>query len=271
MVKSVQHIDGTRRFFGRRRPIARYPRLHLKNYLTRAIPIAPNIWSWRRLALEALAQMYMNDSLGDCVIACLEHNAGVLTGNATNGNPVIFDDGNTVRLYSAIGGYVPGDSSTDNGCDIQTALNYYGTSGLSSNGSHKIVGYLAVNPSDVEEIKQAIFLFGNLCFGVELPDAWINPNFPSGNGFTWDIAGAPDPNNGHCFLGFGHNSSGVQINTWALQGIMTYAAIAQYCNANVQGELYTVISQDILIAATQKAPNGFDFTQLMADFQAIKA
>jgi hypothetical protein len=52
---------------------------------------------------------------------------------------------------------------------------------------------------------------------------------------------------------------------------MTYSAIAQYCSSSVQGELYTVLSQDAIILGQSRAPNGFDWTQLQADFQSIQA
>ena len=268
MVKSIIHPSGSKRFFGRKRPVTHFPRLSLKNYLQQTILKPPPEWNWRRLALSSLSQMYLNDSEGDCVIAEMAHSVGVLTANST-GTPLILSDTEINLLYSAIGGYIPGVPSTDNGCDIQTALNYWGTNGLLSNSSYKIQGYLAIDPTNLTELQLAIFLFENLCFGIELPDSWISP-FPSASGFKWDVSGAPDPNNGHCILGFGYNALGINIATWALEGLITYAAIAKYCASSAQGELYTVLSQDSIIKATSRAPNGFDWTQLQADFQAIK-
>jgi hypothetical protein len=254
-------------FFGRNRPRFHFPRLSIKNYLGKALPNPPPSWNWRRLAMSSISQMYLNDTEGDCVIAEMCHSEGIFTGNA-NGGPVIFTPDQVNTLYSAIGGYVPGDPSTDNGCDIQTALSYWGNKGL-LNGELKNQGYLAVNPSDKTEIQIALFLFENLCFGVELPDAWINP-VPEDSGFIWDVAGAPDPDNGHCFLGFGYDYGGVNISTWAMQGMITYNAIADYCSSGNSGELYTVLSEDSVNIAKSRAPNGFDWTQLLADFQAIK-
>ncbi len=269
MTKYITHpVTKEKRFFGRNRPKVKFPRLSLKNYLTKALPNPPPLWNYGRLASSSLSQMYLNDSLGDCVIAELGHSVGVLTGNANNA-PLILTDAQIISLYSAIGGYVPGDESTDNGCDIQTALNYWGTTGLLNN-THKIQGYLAINPSDVTELQLAIFLFENLCFGLDLPDSWISP-FPSSSGFIWDSAGDPDPNNGHCILGYAYNKLGVLVSTWAMEGLLTYAAISKYCSQASQGELYTVISQDSLSRASSRAPNGFDWSQLLADFQAVKA
>lgn len=268
MIKSIIHPSGSQRFFGRVRPKVLFPRLSLKNYLSRAIFNPPSQWNWRRLAVPSLTQMYLNDSEGDCVIAEMAHSVGIITANSS-GLPLILSSTQINALYSAIGGYIPGNPNTDNGCDIQVALNYWGTNGLLSDNSHKIQGYLAINPLDITEIKLAIFLFENLCFGLELPDSWINP-FPSENGFVWDSSGSPDPSNGHCILGYGYNSSGVNISTWALEGLITYSAIAQYCSSLAQGELYSIISEDSISKITSRAPNGFDWTQLLADFDAIK-
>lgn len=265
-IKSITLADGRHVKFGRRRPVARAPRLSLANYLTKQLPPPPASADYTAKAAKAIAQMYDNDTLGDCVIAGMAHVVGVLTGNA-GPSPFIYKNQQIVELYSAIGGYVPGDPATDNGCDEQTALNYWENNGAPA-GSHRIAGWLAVNPADPEEYRTALWLFENLYFGLELPDAWINP-FPSKAGFVWDVAGNPDPNNGHCVVGVGYNQQGVTINTWGMTGLITNAAIALYASKSAHGDLYTVVSRDALSKVTQKAPNGFDWSQLVADFDSM--
>ncbi len=251
---------------GRKRPIARCPRLSLRNYLTRRTPPPPAACDYTKAASTALANIYGNDTLGDCVIAGIAHLVGVLTANA--GDQFVFSNDQIVALYSAIGGYVPGDSSTDNGCDEQTALNYWENHGAPAGSTHKIAGWLAVDATDLTEVRTALWLFENLVFGIELPDAWINP-MPSAPGFTWDAAGDPDPNNGHCVVGVGYNADGVVIDSWGMTGLVTNAAVSQYAGKAAGGELYTVVSQDGLNKATKKAPAGFDWSQLIADFDSM--
>jgi hypothetical protein len=179
-----------------------------------------------------------------------------------------------IGLYSAIGGYVPGDPSTDQGCDEQTALNYWENNGAlpphktNPTGQHRIAGWMTVDSTNAEECQTALWLFENLYFGIELPDAWINP-VPKASGFTWDVAGDPDPNNGHCVAGVGYNSTGIAIDTWGMTGVMTYAAVAKYPKQASGGELYTVVSMDAISKANEKAPNGFDWSQLIADFDSM--
>ena len=260
--------DGSRVFkLGRRRPIARGLRLSLRNYLMRALPPPPTTIDYSGPAQASIAQVYGNDNLGDCVIAGIAHLVGVFTGGANNGQSYVYSSNDIIKLYGAIGGYVPDDPNTDNGCDEVTALNYWQENGAPV-GSHQISGWLAVSPNDQIEYRTALWLFENLYFGIELPDEWINP-FPAQSGFVWDAASPSNPNNGHCVVGVGYTTGGVKISTWGMTGLITDAAIAQYASAGSGGQLYTVISQDAINKATQKAPAGFDWSQLVADFDSM--
>ncbi len=274
-IKTFQHPHSGLTFkLARKRPVARCPRLSLKNYLMHSLPAAPKQCDYTKAASAALSQVYDNNTLGDCVIAGMAHVVGVLTGNAGT-PPFIYTSQQIIALYSAIGGYVPGDPSTDQGCDEQTALNYWMHNGacppnttLPGGDKHNIAGWIAVDATDPVEFRTAMWLFENLYFGIELPDAWVNP-IPSASGFVWNVAGAPDPNNGHCVAGVGYTSKGVTFDTWGMTGLMTNAAIAKYATRTANGELYTVVSMDAIDKATQKAPYGFDWSQLVADFDSM--
>ena len=274
-VKTIQHPTSKRTFkFGRKRPVARGPRLRLKNYLTRSLAAPPASCDYTKPASKALSEMYGNDKLGDCVIAGMAHVVGVLTGGA-DPRPFLYKEQQIIELYSAIGGYVPGNESTDNGCDMQTALSYWENNGAMppqankpAADAHRIAGWVAVDGTNPEEFRTALWLFENLYFGMELPDAWIHPT-PSASNFTWDVAGPPVQENGHCVAGVGYNAKGVTIDTWGMTGLLTDAAIAKYAIPGAHGELYTVVSTDAIKKATQKAPNGFDWSQLVADFDSL--
>jgi hypothetical protein len=264
LVKSVfsAHLGRTVKF-GRRRPIARGPRLSLCNYLTKELPTPPANADYTAKALSALRNIYLNDNLGDCVIAGGYHVTATETGNA--GNLFTATDAQITADYSAIGGYVPGDPNTDQGCDEQTALNYWTQHGFAD--GTKLVGYIAVDAANATELKQAIYLFENLFFGIELPDTWINP-FPSSDNFVWDV-GTPDPQNGHAVVGVGYTPLGIIIDTWGLFGTLTYKAIAALCNQNAGGEVYVLLSPDQLTKGQTKAPNGVAWNDLLSDFAAL--
>jgi hypothetical protein len=252
---------------GRNRSVATGLRLKFRDYLTKGLPTPPATFDYSPDASSSIANIYDNDTLGDCVIACLGHEVGVVTGNADGGSPFMFTNQQIINLYSAIGGYVPGNPATDQGCDIQTMLNYWVKNGAPS-GSNKILGWIAVDPTDMNQVRVALYLFETLIFGIELPDAWVN-NMPQASGFTWDVAGAPDPSNGHCICGVSASPQGIGIATWGMTGTITNAAVQQYAGSADGGELYTVITQEMISKATQKAPNGFDFAALVADFDSL--
>jgi hypothetical protein len=266
-VKTITRPDGRTARFGRRRPAARRPVLSLKNYLLPGMPAPPASTNYAALAASPLSQMYENDTLGDCVIAGIAHVEGVMTANEP-ASPLVLTDPQITTIYSGACGYVPGNESTDQGCDIQTTLAWWEQNGVPAGSAHKPLAWLAVDPTNQTEVMTAIWLFQNVIPGLDLPDAWINP-FPSASGFVWDVAGAPDPDNGHCPPGIDYNAQGIVISTWGMTGTMTWAALAQYCAASAGGELYAVFNEDTLNAATGLAPDGLDLAQMIADWNAM--
>lgn len=249
---------------GRRRPAEGHFKLCLKDYLqTSELPPPPPECDYGVAAASCLSNVFMNDVLGDCVIAAIAHICGVETGNA--GDLFTYTQEQIIAAYSAIGGYVPGDPSTDNGCDEVTALNYLVSNGF-ANGT-KLSGWLVLDATNQVEIQLAMYLFENLFFGVELPDGWISP-FPSSSGFIWDSA-APDENNGHAFCGVGYNGLGVRIDTWGLIGTVTWAAINSLCTGSAGGQLYVLLTPDQIAKATAKSPAGLDWATLQADFKQL--
>jgi hypothetical protein len=240
------------------------PRLFLRKYLRLEAPPAPPSCDYSKPALSVLDKIYLNNKLGDCVIAAGYHVVGVATGNA--GDLFKATNHQLIADYSAIGGYVPGDPSTDNGCDEVTALNYWTEHGFAD--KTKDLGWLVVDPSKRQEICAAQYLFENLFFGMDLPNEWVSP-MPNASGFTWDAAGPPVQANGHCVAGVGYNANGVIIDTWGMLGTLTWKAIAQYCASSNGGGLYVILTPDQLKKGQAKAPNGIDWTTLIQDFDAM--
>lgn len=249
--------------FGRNRPVALGPHFKLRNYLRQGLPTPPASVDWSPLALPSLRNVYLNNSLGCCVIAEGYHAEGVATGNA--GDLFVATDAEITADYSRIGGYIPGDPSTDQGCDEVTAMNYWTSHGY-ANGT-KLLGWLTVDATNIIEVQTCIWLFGEIDFCAGLPDSYVNP-FPSGDGFIWDKA-TSDPNNGHSFGGFGYDTTGAKIDTWALFGTFTYAAMAALCTQAGGGGCYVRLTPDMLTKGQTKAPNGVDWSSLISDFDTM--
>ena len=270
-VKQVTHpITNKTYAFGWKPPKVKQYRLAFANYATPDLPPPPDEVDYTKKAKAALDKMYLNDQMGDCVIAGMAHVAGVLMDNAENiGVPFTLSDTRIVGLYEQIGGYDPNfPRLTDHGCSVQTALNYWQKHGLMPHDKnpHKIYGWLAVDARDKVACRHALHLFENLILGVPLPDKWVSPA-PQEAGFTWDVAGDPVLENGHCFIAGGYDPKGYTISTWGMLGHLTNEAAAKY--AVDPGECYTVLSEDSINKAQAKAPNGFDFETLKAHFAAL--
>jgi len=264
-MKSVfaPHLDRHVRF-GRRKPVVVPRHLKLANYLRRVeLPPVPASADWVPAAQSVVSNVYLNDQLGDCGIAGGYHIVGVETGNA--GNLFTASDAQIVADYSAIGGYVVGNESTDNGIFLTDALKYWTSHGF-ANGT-KLTAWISVDTTNTAEVQAALWLFENLYLGLELPDSYVNP-FPSGSGFTWDT-GAPDPSNGHCIVGAGYDDKGIKVLTWGLTGTLTYAAAAALCVGKVGGEAYVLLTPDQLAKSASKAPNGVAWNDLIVDFDAL--
>lgn len=261
---SAPHLGpGGRVKFGRRRPVAPGPRLKLSNYLRASLPPAPPTADYSPKGQPALANVYLNDQLGDCVIAGAYHVVATETGNADNLFTATKEQ--LIKDYSAIGGYDPADPKSDQGCDEPTALNYWLQNGF-ANGTRPL-GWISVDATNADELRSALYLFENLYFGVELPDAWVNP-MPNGK-FTWDVAGPPVPDNGHCVIGVGYTGAGVTIDTWGLLGTVTWEALSTYFTPSANGAAYVLLTPDQLAKGQARAPNGVDWVSLVADFDAI--
>ena len=238
-------------------------RCHLKDYMLGAAAPPASV-DYTPNANASLRKIYMNDSLGCCVVASKAHMQGVWTGNATGGTPILWTDDQIVAMYSACSGYVVGDASTDNGCDPIQVANYVTSTGL-PDGS-KVAGWIQIDPRNQAEVQQGLYLFEDVDICVGLPDAWINP-FPSGDGFVWDVtSGGANANQGHCFPGAGYDAGGVTICTWALLGKITWAALAAYASP-----LLILLSEEQLVKGETKAPNGVDWAALRSDFASLPA
>ena len=250
---------------GRLPPRVIHPHLKLSRYMNLSIlPSSPASADYGAKAQASLRNIFLNNQLGDCVIASGYHIEGVATGNAT-GVPFIATGQQIINDYHYIGNYIPGNPATDQGCEIQTALAYWSSHGF-ANGT-KLMGYMSVDASNQVEVATAIWLFENMDFGVGLPNPWVSP-LPSADGFVWG-SGTPDLNNGHSFCAFGYNKDGVPVDTWALEGLFTWSGLATTAVPRVGGEAWVLLTPDIINKAQQKAPNGFDWSALISDWNAM--
>lgn len=208
----------------------RTPRLH--KFLTRAHLVAtPPRQDW--IAASRIAQwgMALNDQLGDCVIADMVHQVLMSTalqpGHIAQGTP----DAVTLAAYEAVGGYVPGNPSTDNGCVMLDAIQYGMTHGY---GGQKITAYATIDPHHFDVARAAINLFGSVKVGLALPIS-----AQSQVGGLWDVPAGGATGDGAPGSWGGHDvpiptydaAAGIYTCvTWGGTQRMTERFLATYCD-----------------------------------------
>lgn len=204
--------------------------------------------------------MCLNDTLGDCTCAGVAHLVQAWTGY--NGIQFVPQDASVLALYEASCGYNPAYPSTDSGGVMLDVLKYWKSNPFEG---HEIDAYVSVDPKNQDEIMQALYYFGGLYVGVELPktaqsqDVWDVPWY----GARGDAA--PGSWGGHCIANvLDYNEVGLTTITWGALKQMTWKWLETYCD-----EMYCILSPD-WYGAGKVAPTGFDSVALAADLNALE-
>jgi hypothetical protein len=233
--------------------------------LTAPIPTPPASIPIPAVCADGLSQTFMNTHLGCCVISHHAHFLANITSQI--GKPFIYTDKQIEADYHAVGGYIPGNPWTDRGCDVGTDLSYLQSTGF-ADGS-KLLGSINLDPTSQLALTQSVWITNGVCFGMAMPNAWIDPA-PQESGFVWDVAGHPNDSNGHCFTGFAYTPQGITIDTWGMTGTITWAAIAKYGAASANGEVYSYINPAMINPTTGLAPqNGLTLNQICTYFNSM--
>ena len=179
----------------------------------------------------------MNDRLGCCTCSTAGHMIQTWTAQAHN--EVTVPDAAILAAYEAVGGYIPGNDSTDNGARITDLLNYFRDVGI---GGHKISAWAEVNITQ-QRIQQAVYLFDAVDVGLELP---ISCQSQIGLDKTWDIVdynvtgdAAPGTWGGHSVPVVKYDPTGLWCVTWGQLQKMSWQWFMYYTD-----ECYAAISTD---------------------------
>lgn len=231
--------------------------LWLNDYTQPTLPPEPVACDYSKAVTDW--GMMLNDSLGDCAIAAPGHMEMGWTANA--GNLYVPTDADILTAYEAVGGYSPTDPNTDQGCNMLDVLKYWKATGIAG---HTIGAYVRLNPQRIDQIKQAVAMFGSVYLGVNLPIAAQNQpvwDLPDGQELTGDWS--PGSWGGHAIMCPEYDAATLSVVTWGeIQGV-TWPWIVSYCD-----EAYAVLSPD-LFNGQGKAPDGLDMGALQSDLQSV--
>lgn len=233
-------------------------RLRLKHFLKAGyVGTVPDVVSY----LPAVTNLPIdsNDSLGDCTAAAAAHLTTAIT-QFGQGTPVVPSNDDVIKFYSGSTGYIPGNPNTDLGGDMQTVQKYWMNTGMAG---HKIAAYFAVDPSDFDEMRAALYLFGNLNIGFDCPqnalDVFGKP------GAVWDVVKGRGSRvvGGHAVGGHKMVKGGnITVSTWGGTIEMTPAFWTRYVS-----EPYSVVSQEWV--KNNLTPAGLDVNAANAAFTQV--
>jgi hypothetical protein len=165
-----------------------------------------------------------------------------------------------------VGGYVPGDASTDNGCVMQDVLADQQANGMTDTSGklHQVAGYAALgNPADLDLLGQVLDVFGSAYTGINVQQQ-METEFSAQEPWTWD-PGAQSIG-GHCVClqrRLGSGSAPLEYVTW---GVLQPATTG--FQAGAVEEVWAVVTQDWL-QANGTTVEGLDLTQLLADMEYV--
>jgi hypothetical protein len=228
----------------------------LASYRTGALPTPPANIMWSRNVTQF--GMMLNNTLGDCTCAALGHAIQVWTLNTSS--MFTCPDNIIEGVYEKVGGYVPGDESTDNGAVMLDVCRWWMANNV---GGHTIAGFAGVTPGDTATVKDAIWMYGGIYAGVLLPvtaqtqKIWMRT--------PGALTGDSEPGSwgGHAIYIVGYDDRYLYCITWGGIQAMTWEWFQTYCD-----EAYVFITHDWIASAKNQSPSGFDYDTLLADQKA---
>jgi hypothetical protein len=204
--------------------------------------------------------MMLNNKLGDCTCAAVGHCIQQWTAEAKK-KQVILPDADIEKLYEIVGHYNPNNPKSDRGAVEINVLNYWLANPVAGN---KLSAFCALEPQNLQEIKDAVYIFGNCYIGLQMPlsaqsqTVWtVPPGGATGQG-------APGSWGGHAVPIVAYDARGLICITWGELMRMTWQFWDAYCD-----EAYGLLSPDWVEAGM--TPAGFDWKQLETDMGDLKA
>lgn len=231
------------------------------------LPPAPNKLDRLTPCMDSGAglPMYGNERFGDCVWAMLGHGIQAMTllnwGNIDE-QTVTVDA--LLKGYTDVTGFNPNDPSTDQGTNIQEALNYWRKTGIrrADGTMDQIVAFAEVDFTDKELMKHAIQIFEVGFVGVNLPQS-AEEQF--NRGLPWTSVRSSRILGGHAILDGGYNITPEGLDhldaTWG----NTTEIYEDFWDAYT-AEYWIVVTKDQLARNGGAGPEGFNMALFAEDF-----
>lgn len=206
--------------------------------------------------------MFLNDQLGDCVIAGSQHQLQIY--HAESNTPINLTDQSALANYEVWGNYNPNDPSTDGGVDMALAAQLWRTQGLldADKQYHKIAAYVSLKPGNLNQLKASVYLFSAVGIGIQFPN-YAMDRFQKGQ--IWDVAGPGEDTTvegGHYIPAVAVRNGNIYVVTWGKVIQMTPTFFQEYCDIAI-----VHFSQEMLLKGVTL--DGFNTDALTADLRSL--
>jgi hypothetical protein len=227
--------------------------------LPRELPQPPASFGHEGLIGADQWLMLGNDEYGDCVFAGAAHETMMWRAEVL-GHPTRFSARNVLRDYADVTGFSPDDPSTDQGTDMAAAADYRRKTGVrdATGHHHKVAAYLAIEPGNLTQHYQAMYLFGCVGIGLDFPNTAMD-QFDRHQ--PWDVVSGASSDGGHYVPLVAHRGNLVCVS-WARAQGMTPRFLSKY-----NDESLAYVSLEAL--AHNRSPEGFDSKTLLADLAQL--
>lgn len=198
--------------------------------------------------------MALNDQLGDCTIAGIEHVLEVHAAEVKQTFPYPGDDATRTTYTGLTGG-------PDTGLLLSTVINAGSTTGLFG---HKVVGAAQIVADNVVSLKQSIDFWGAAYAGVNCPDSAQQQFNPDGTGI-WRVVPDATVEGGHCIIFVGYDQQYLYAVTWG--GIVR----VEWHWWSVYGTQAFALITDFFVDVGHGPTNSLDLAAMQSDLQALAA
>ncbi len=228
------------------------------------IPPAPAEFGHEKLFPAKGWGMLGNDEWGDCAWAGPAHETMLLS--TEGGHPAAFTTAGVLSDYAAGTGFdpkagPPGNNPTDKGSNVRDVLSYRRKTGIidSTGKRHTIGAFVKLEPKNLAQIYQAMYLFQAVGIGIEFPGSAME-QFHEGK--PWSVVPGAQIEGGHYVCCVAKRPAGIDIVTWGALQPMTVEFFETYCD-----EAWAYLSTEDL--QQEKDPEGFNLTQLNEDLAKL--
>lgn len=244
---------------GRLAPDYNVDRLWVEDYYhTDSLPVPPVCVD--RMSRVSTWPMYDNDKYGDCTVAAAAHLFGA-TSTYAKGVEATFNETQIVATYEGVcPGFDPVTDANDNGAVMSNVLAYLRSTGM---GGHKATAYAQLRHTDIDSLKLALYLFGSVYIGVNLP-ASAEAQFAQG--LPWTYQRGSRILGGHCV-----DIQKIDPRYPNPYSVITWGGavrVAQTWMDTYLEEAWVVVTPDWL-QSNLHTIDGLDITALEADMNAI--